>query len=85
MNLTTKIIAATLLLSSTLSFANENSDSRLKIEDKTRTYNLERVLPKEITVSETPALVKETPVKARKYSPEQKAAISGLKLSSISK
>lgn len=61
-------------LSVTLSFGHT-------LEDKATT----QTLPASMPAIETPAPQKAKPVKEQKYSPEQKAVISGLKLSSVTK
>lgn len=80
-----KTSIAIFLLSSTLAFASENLEEKVKTDQKFAATNLITSLPKEIMVDEVPQLPAKQKEKTKKYSPEQKAAICELKLSNSKK
>lgn len=75
-----KISISVFLLSTSLAFASENLEEKVKTDQKFAFTNLITSLPKEITVDEVPQLPAKQKEKTKKYSPEQKAAICELQL-----
>lgn len=80
-----KTSLAAFLLSSTLTFASENLDEKVKSDQKFSLSSFSTALPKEITANEVTEIPTKQIEKTKKYTPEQKAAICELKLSNLKK
>lgn len=80
-----KTSIAVFSLSSSLTFASENLEEKVKTDQKFAFTNSITSLPKEITADEVPQLPVKQKEKTKKYTAEQKAAICELQLSNSKK